>query len=464
MGSAVMNMHVCSKDKVNMTTMINCFIAFKLNQGYVQCGAEDAEFSYNILYSTTNDCAWLTVSGTHWKTSMYDAALDFWGFSKEIQMPCLRFKVNENCSALLELCDESGKSAGTYPICDAIIDEYFNPNITVNLWNSFVSSCEKFRMAIDREYYTIKDLASCLSAIIHIKEDQLMADVSSDKYNEGTNRLYFKRAAVIEKKVSIKSTFKKIYGEALDPLGFKYVKTKEPCFIRVINNELVHIIGIKDMKPNYIIPFGGVATLYRADLMLNKTYSDMANWLPMISQFWLTTHTDYDEAPDPRLYSKFRYLNKSPDSVKNTVKAALTASQRWILPLLDTVQVLFNFPTYYKTIHHGDLMGIPKLPLKQDGSGNFSEDFVICYLLNDPIKYAEQLITEAEARFQTKTLEISDVTKLQYLEKANQIWKQDIMRSVHVFADNLEERQRTLRELERRRQINIKQLKLLGAF
>lgn len=42
--------------------------------------------------------------------------------------------------------------------------------------------------------------------------------------------------------MSLNTAFKKVYGEALKPYGFKKVKGKYPYFARVIDDEIVHII------------------------------------------------------------------------------------------------------------------------------------------------------------------------------------------------------------------------------
>ena len=79
------------------------------------------------------------------------------------------------------------------------------------------------------------------------------------------------------------------------------------------------------MRPDFIVPFGGIATLYRADLCINTTYNYMSSWLPDVSQF---RDVDSGEDTDPRIIAKYNYLLSSPYSVQYTMQSALESVQK----------------------------------------------------------------------------------------------------------------------------------------
>ncbi|MBQ5339341.1 MAG: hypothetical protein J6Z40_09275 [Oscillospiraceae bacterium] len=263
-----------------------------------------------------------------------------------------------------------------------------------------------------------------------------------------------------QKKLTVKSAFKKIYGKALSQHGFVWAKTKEPCFIRVVNNEIIHVFGIKDMKPNYVIPFAGAATLYRVNLLLDKTYRDMSNLYPNTSQFCHDTRVEV--IPE----RKHDYRLSSPESIQNAIQESLSDSMKWVLPELNTVQSLQDFLRYYQRLHINPLW-IATLPLKKHGSGDNLEDKVIHYLLDDPVSAAKLLIANAEEDLEKRISEFPESypqENVEYLKDKQRKRHGEILESVYSFANDPIVRQHTLNELERRRKANLEILHSYGVL
>lgn len=459
--------HICITEKMSMSTIINVVEAYKLNQGYVQCSKKEAESSYLIAYSQNEICNWLTISGSHWNNNAYDAASDSLALSKIFQQYSIQFTTNGNGATLLELSNASGESAGTIVVGTPILNQYNSTEINKDSWNCFLSSISSaFSLDefIERLSSSETDVASQISMLFPIHKEQLLADIDSEPRNCVCIKLYFKKQSETIKKVTVKSVFKRIYGDALIPLGFKWAKTKEPCFIRVINEEIIHIIGIHDMKPSFIVPFGGVTTMYRANLMLDKTYRDTSNWLPSVRQFWGWTHTDTDEAPDPRIGSKFYYNIDSPNSIECVVSSALTETIRWILPALNSVQSLQDFPNYYERCYSA-LLPFCTLPLKSTDFGTFEADAVIRYLLGDIDLQFEHYNTEISKRqalsdaFDPKK---NSPDNIQYLRNRAKARMEAIYQSIISFDTQHEIKQQALSELQHRRDSNLNTLHTYG--
>ena len=476
MKPTLMNVHICSMDKVNKSLMLSVFLAYKLRHGFIQCSKEKAEQTYQLDFERSDVCSWLSLSGSHWHDDLFEGANEHLGLVQDMGMSAVYFNVNPDGSAFFELADPFNHCARLLTTGDDVperypdVDPFSKANQSKEYWEEFtgaLASQAEFEDAMKVKYSSAEKTASALSPLLRIRRDKLLIDAKYGNTTENMMFMHFKAVPTDTKKLTIKAAFKKIYGEALKPLGFVWAKTKEPCFIRVIDNELIHIIGINDKKPDFIVPFGGVLTLYRADLMLNKTYRDMSSFLPIISQFYLTTHTDSDEAPDPRLYAKFKYLISSAYSIQHTMSAALVASERWILPLLDTVQSIQDFPAYFQTIHHGNNLGISKLPLTSRSSGNFQDDYVVSYLLPNPLTYAKQFFADAEVKFQAKITENPESyppENIKYLEDRHKRRKEEILTSVRSFVENQEVKQQTMNELERRKRVNLDLLHTYGVI
>lgn len=459
--------HICITEKMSMPTIINVLEAYKLNQGYVQCSEKEAELSYLIAYSQNEICNWLTIIGSHWNNNAYDAASDPLALSMIFQQYSIQLTTNRNGDALLALSDASGESAGTIVVGTPILNQYNSTEINKDSWNCFLSSISSaFSLDefIERLSSSETDVASQISLLLPIRQEQLLADIDTEPRNCVCIKLYFKKQSETIKKVTVKSVFKRIYGDALIPLGFKWAKTKEPCFIRVINEEIIHIIGIHDMKPSFIVPFGGVTTMYRANLMLDKTYRDTSNWLPSVRQFWGWTHTDTDEAPDPRIGSKFYYNIDSPNSIECVVSSALTETIRWILPALNSVQSLQDFPNYYERCY-STLLPFCTLPLKSTDFGTFEADAVIRYLLGDIDLQFEHYNTEVSKRqalsdaFDPKK---NSPDNIQYLRNRAKARMDAIYQSIISFDTQHEIKQQALSELQHRRDSNLNTLHTYG--
>ena len=73
------------------------------------------------------------------------------------------------------------------------------------------------------------------------------------------------------------AAFKKVFGEALEPLGFVKIKVaKLTYFVRVVNDEILHILTYRELrtrKTGYksFEILGGVVSLYRRTIDFTKS-------------------------------------------------------------------------------------------------------------------------------------------------------------------------------------------------
>ncbi len=96
--------------------------------------------------------------------------------------------------------------------------------------------------------------------------------------SEDIVRLLFKKAA--EKRFTLNAAFKKVFGEALEPLGFKLIKSKYPYFVRVVNDEIIHVVFVcknkceTSSRKSFYVVFG-VAIIYRGEIDFNINPEDL---------------------------------------------------------------------------------------------------------------------------------------------------------------------------------------------
>ena len=70
---------------------------------------------------------------------------------------------------------------------------------------------------------------------------------------------------------TINTIFKQVFGEALKSRGFVKVKGRQPYLVRVVGNEILHVVAFRNEwcpEPGYkdFSIRGGVATVYRKSI------------------------------------------------------------------------------------------------------------------------------------------------------------------------------------------------------
>ena len=103
MKPTLMNVHICSMDKVNKSLMLSVFLAYKLRHGFIQCSKEKAEQTYQLDFERSDVCSWLSLSGSHWHDDLFEGANEHLGLAQDMGMSAVYFNVNPDGSAFFEL-------------------------------------------------------------------------------------------------------------------------------------------------------------------------------------------------------------------------------------------------------------------------------------------------------------------------------------------------------------------------
>ena len=137
---------------------------------------------------------------------------------------------------------------------------------------------------------------------------------------------------------SLQTEFVKYYKEKLEPLGFKKVKGRQPYFVRVVNDEILHIFTFKGVRST---EFGykafhlmcGVATVYKKEINFSIPPSQNSDWLVVYGDFYEIAETDYPVVKFPRDSMIFYYNDENLNEILDeTYKGA-----KFIINKLDKV-------------------------------------------------------------------------------------------------------------------------------
>ncbi|ADU21897.1 hypothetical protein [Ruminococcus albus] len=449
MGNFFHTVHFKIKDKEKFFKGINAYMKKK---GFVPCDDDEAVKTYIIALSV--DQQWATLADMDSSDESRALFNDAKAVSKSMKLPCITEVITDSDIAVLELFDKTGESADRIVVGDGEIYGMGNNEIKPECWKPLLNNKADIEKLIELTGESDLLADERLSKISLLFGVDMLAD--SDELgirnDESILRLSFKKAE--EKKPTLNTLFTQIYGEALEPLGFKKPKVRMPLYVRVIKDEIIHIVGIHDMK-SHLVPFGAIATVYREDLCIDRTFRQNERWYKRLKEFYLNWHIS-DKPFEESCFHYTDIIDYMP--LSDAVKASLNATITWILPVLDNVKTLKDVADYDDLIFK-DYLSISALPLNKFPGASYS-DAAIRFLLDDLINDLEKRYSvllkrsdEANIRFPRPQEDVLK-SRLEYEQ-----WYNEARERVQTFLEDEEIHKQTMEELERRKEHNLELLR-----
>ncbi len=357
MGRFSTTVHI--KDNAGRMRFINTFCEVMKKRGFVPCPEDEAAMSYLLAF---NEGGWVTLANEEYKDNPQKAYDDSRQIAAALKTSAFSVEVVDSDFALLKL---SGPDGGEDEV---VVGDGSGYGIeeptrgTKQLWHPLLAegkTWEQFSETAAKNEVFVEDTLAELAEVLGIEPYYICADFDevSDKADENKNitAFYFKKAAA--KTMSLNAAFKKVFGEALEPLGFKLIKGKYPYFVRVVpGGEIVHIISYMDMWNPYpgrktFDVIGGIATVYRPKIDLSILPSYNGHWLSSISRYYsrLTPESEYDDEYRKSIYS-FEIEEESKSSLYNAMNYTLELTQKYIIPQLNTAVDLKSSLSYLKRL------------------------------------------------------------------------------------------------------------------
>lgn len=447
MGNFFHTVHFKTGDKEKLVKGISAYMKKK---GFVPCDDDEAVKTYIIAFS--DDQGWATLADSESSDDTRALFSEAKAISKSMKLPCITEEVTDSDIAILELFDKTGESADRIVVGDGEIYGMEKNEIKPECWEPLLNNKADTQKLIELTGESDGLADERLSKISSLFGVDMLAD--SDELgirnDESILRLSFKKAE--EKKPTLNTLFTQIYGEALEPLGFKKPKVRMPLYVRVINDEIIHIVGIHDMKTQ-LVPFGAIATVYRKDLCIDRTFRQNEIWYKSLKEFYLNWHIS-DKPFDKGFFKYYADYMPLSDAVQNSFNATMT----WILPVLDNVKTLKDVADYDECtfLNH---ISVISLPINESIVAPYS-DTVIKYILDDPLADLEQRYLavlkrreEASKRSNLSQEKISQ-NRLEFEYRYN-----ESRQRVKTFLEDEEIHKQTMEELERRKEHNLELLR-----
>lgn len=144
--------------------------------------------------------------------------------------------------------------------------------------------------------------------------------------------------------------FAEVYERALEPYGFKKVKGKHPFFVRLVNNEIIHVVSIfrePQVDPEMVEYgiFGAVFTIYSYNFELDGT-----------DKFWFSSNQEiyrdsdiYEERPD-RYQGKYSlsYPSDNEKAMIESIEQSVEDTKNVMLAEFDKVTDIEAYVDYDK--------------------------------------------------------------------------------------------------------------------
>jgi len=145
-----------------------------------------------------------------------------------------------------------------------------------------------------------------------------------------------------ERALILNAAFIKVFDEELKSVGFQRIKGKHPYYVRLINEEILHVItcttedlGFREKKSFQI--YGGVATVYRDNIDLSISPDDNKDWLETNHLLYIRDKSkNVDIKFDNDTY--FLYDRDNTDSMLSELKKAFDITKHVLIPYLDKIQ------------------------------------------------------------------------------------------------------------------------------
>ena len=450
MGNFFTSSQIYNDKDLNKQQFIDKFCKAMSDSGYTVCDSDESETSYILRFAEKSK--WVAIASELYGEGGQTAQADAGRIAKMLGTYCMNTEVIDSDCASMSLYGKDGKSADM--LLMGRYDDYFGDDIPEpkeKIWTQFLSdgsTWEQFKEILGGEYVFVEDGLAQLAPVIGMDSGNLLFSAEDDVDDESAVFLDFKKAeAKKEKKLTLNAAFKQVFGEALEPLGFQVVKSRYPYLVRVINDEILHVISIRPRQAEYpedkaFSILGGIATVYRKSIDLDTDPMENYHWLRNdVASFYLYS---IDSEPDRRLVSimsKFNYFSEVPKSLPCVMKEALEYTKKYMISYMDGIDSL------EKCINHlvkAKLISTAPLNSGLQFTSGTSYDDGLIYLKTN-YKHHKELWEEIIE----KKEDISD-------EQYNRI------KEFYKFFTDDEYIQGLANELERRKQKNLSALENIG--
>lgn len=452
------------KNNIDRSSFINSFCDVMKKRGFVPCVEDEATLSYALAFS---EDGWVTLASEDFRDNPKKTQDDLKYLADGFKTSAFSVEVVDSDFAILSL-----NSGDTVIVGDGSgygIEEPCRGNR--KYWEPLLANgraWEQFTEIAQKDSTFVEETLSELAVIFGIYPELICAEYSELSDTENAVQLYFKKAAAKERAMALNAAFKKVFGEALEPLGFKLIKSKYPYFVRVVSDEIIHYVtvanetadgrGDNGVKYKCFNVFCGVATVYNGNIDFNENYVKFhSNFVDSLSEIYTRTHWSNLDMRYRASIMKFYYNPTDNNSLMTMLKKVLAVVEMYSLPVIGQAVTLEKCMDYFGLMNHRIY---PSLGGGDEGllcTKLFSADEFVIFKDKYCERELEGLKRELSSNLDSKrraTLE----GRIEYIMRGREEGK----KQCYDFFINPELQEKAPAELERRKKENTEKLRSYG--
>ena len=465
------------KTSAERTRFVSSFCGVMKKRGLAPCSVDEAAQSYLLAFGR----GWVTLASGEYNGNPQKACDDARDIAAALKTSVFSVEVVDSDFALLKLCDSNGGRD------EVIVGNGAGYGIeeptrgTQALWLPLLAgggTWEQFAETAAKNAAFAEDTLAELAEILGIEPRYICADFDdiAEKADGNVTAVYFKKAAAKAKSVSLNAAFKQVFGEALEPLGFKLAKSKYPYFVRVVQGgEIIHVISLKTQAP-YLHTIGragfsvlsGAATVHRPKIDLSVSPKSNARWLLGIRKFHNESNrSDFDSEFNNGNLCESSYIEGSSESLLEAMKQALKRTISIVIPVLKKIVDMDSCARFCTVYNMGFSLKVHLDAIKNGiiDPNDMNNEGLLIMRIKDYVGYIDWKLERD--RIQKKALvELPYYTYTQdeYDDFCNSIdkIKKEHLRIMSDVTNDVQFYSRIMLELEKRKQSNIEILRTYG--
>ena len=357
MGNFFTSTQIYDNEKLTKDQFIDKFCRKMTKEGYTTCNGDESELSYILRFA--DNCNWITITSEAYGQGNQTSQKDTGRIAKMLGTTCINTVVIDSDCAIMELYNAKGQMADTLAIGRA--DDYLGEDISQpseKIWNPFLSNdstWDRFIGICSKEEVFVEDCLAGLAPVIGMDSSNLLFSADAATEDENTVFLGFVKEAVKEKKRSLDSTFKSVYGEFLEPKGFKLLNSKYPYFVRIIDDEIIQTISITKEKNILNKDYESFSLCIGVSLM-SLPLTDFDDNPLSIGNCYMSDlrslYHDYSQSFDVDKYAikQFSFSYKKGDTAE--MQNTMEESQQKLMPfVLDFFEMTKTLEDIYKLVY-----------------------------------------------------------------------------------------------------------------
>ena len=265
------------------------------------------------------------------------------------------------------------------------------------------------------------------------------------------------------------TAFKEVYADLFKEYGYKKVKGRYPYYVRVINDEVVHMLTISSRPTPYretkaFAIYGGIATTYRHNINFEIPVTQNWNWFVSNDELYCKDHPYEDNTRIREKWMEFEYRTDDEESMIEALRYSLEVTKEVMLSIfeeVDSLETAYEFYAKYQTwmlcLYGGEKNGIV--------CGEFGyEEGLLNFLLFDSDQYIEKLEQRGikTDEMERKQLELGILRYSPKFQEETKKFRYDGRKNAEkiftTIRNSMEKYEKILREAERRKAHNIEVL------